>query len=613
MKNIQQSLYVDPTLKLPWYQEFDLLLSKIPVYHSQKSIPLEISKQYRSIGKSLYDQQRSIYQNGAYRFHGISKQDIDWYETIKTGGTKKDQLAAMTLMISTFPVYHVDELLKLLELLSPNNHSNRKEYTLDVLSSIFHLFLTSTDNPNSILPPNRKLKCMEHRYQISSSNEEHKNLLIFCWFIEDIFCRAYAEVVSVLKTLLHDDLTYIKHRALDMATQCLISNPEQEQYLLSIIIDKFADSNNQTCSKVIQSLSKVVESHSNMIPVIVDNVCEFVFGGLTKSNKSTHFSYYSIIFLTRIPMNIEQSSETYSKLMAYYLKMLHHFSLETGQSTTNPLGTEKIIAYLFKGIKKILPRVDLEMQSLKDEISSIYRLIEKGSNWNMSLQALCLLFNVTKLSGGNELLKFLDTFYSMILNENIQSSSLMKQFNFLQLSRKIILMLVERNSTKGKSSSPWYIVHRLMQVGIIFREVPFICYTLGILIECLNISQYFRQIVISTIDEKERPLIFDLLMNHYHPSVSKLASNAIKAMRLNKVNQDEKIEGMDLESFVQFESLSTSKFLERFSKTSNSKKKSDNDTKKEKISKKMKHRSSKKMSRYSDNSMNENDGSIESS
>lgn len=607
MKNIQQSLYIDPTLKLPWYQEFDLLISKISICDSKKSISSETSKQYRSIGKSLYDQQRFIYQNGAYRFHGISKQDIDWYETIKTEGTKKDQLAAITLMISTFPVYHVDELLKLLELLSPNNHSNRKEYTLDVLSSILHLFLTSTDNPNSILPPNRKLKCMEHRYPISSLNEEHKNLLIFCWFIEDIFCRTYAEVVSILKTLLHDDLIYIKHRALDMATQCLISNPEQEQYLLSMIIDKFADSNNQTCSKVIQSLSKVVESHSNMIPVIVDNVCEFVFRGLMKSNKSNHCSYYSIIFLTQIPINIEQDSEIYSRLMAYYLKMLHHLSIEASQSTISSLGTEKIIAHLFKGIKKVLPRVNLETQSLKDEISSIYRLIEKGSNWNMSLQALCLLFNVTKLSGGNELLKFLNIFYSMILNENIQSSSLMKQFNFLQLSRKIILMLVERNSTKGESPSSWNVVHRLIQVGIICREVSFICYSLGILIECLNTSKYFLQMIISTINEKEKAL-FDLLVNHYHPSVSKLASNAIKAIRVNKVNQDEKIEGMNLESFVQFESLSISKFLERFSKTATAKKRiCDNHTNKENLSKKI------NTTKYSNNYMKENDYSNESS
>lgn len=143
----------------------------------------------REKGRAILSRQQSAYQKNPL----LSKQDIAWYGTVLKTGTKKDQLAALTLLIGSCPVYYTEELYRLISLANPveKNASPRKEHILEALDSIIDLFI------NNILPPSRKLKYLEQRSIPQDIEQDDK--VVFVWYVEDLFYRAYADVVGIMK------------------------------------------------------------------------------------------------------------------------------------------------------------------------------------------------------------------------------------------------------------------------------------------------------------------------------------------------------------------------------------------------------------------------------
>jgi hypothetical protein len=134
-------LFVDPSSLKPWYEQ----VSGEKPQRKKSNGGTGLAQEYRAKGKLIYDTQRSLYQK-----MNNANNDMGWYSSISKTGTKKDQIAALALMISSCPAYHVDELVQLLRHLTKQSDNDsgssapfaRREKLLEVLDILLELFLS---------------------------------------------------------------------------------------------------------------------------------------------------------------------------------------------------------------------------------------------------------------------------------------------------------------------------------------------------------------------------------------------------------------------------------------------------------------------------------------
>ena len=88
------------------------------------------------------------------------------------------------------------------------------------------------------------------------------------------------------------------------------------QALLTYIVNKLGDPNHKVGSKVIYTLTKLLEIHPNMREVVMDEVEKVIF----RSNISKRAQYYSICFLTQFCLG-GGDSKIANKLMSIYLAL----------------------------------------------------------------------------------------------------------------------------------------------------------------------------------------------------------------------------------------------------------------------------------------------------
>ena len=440
-----------------------------------------------------------------------------------------------------------------------------------IIEALLELFLTAS-GPSAILPSNRKLQCFEHRKFIHVCQDVNglPEDVLFLLFIEDAFCRAYADIVAMLHEKLYHDVI-LKHRALTTVTQCIIKKPEQEHRLLTILIDKLGDTDKQTTAKVIQQIFHLIESHPAMTGVIIDHLWSYISSrsifpeSAVKKAKSTdvpgqqHHYYYALVTLTQIPclspfrQDTKEKSRICSKLFSYYVKLLQWFmkadeknhlcskkNKNKGQSPEQKVSKydrfEKVAAMIIHGIRKIIPcmlkfsqKDESTMDVLKTELSVLYSLIDhsvipsgkkqksssSASNWNQTLQTLSLLFQIIQTlhnAKGTEVQsfrdKFIKTIQGVILDGRVILTSLNRQFHFLQLIRRILQeMILVPGDNPCNLGAAWIIVHRLLQVSAICHEPSFICYVLGMFWECMQTSGRFLIHVKQTYLHKEHEKI----------------------------------------------------------------------------------------------------------
>ena len=148
---------------------------------------------------------------------------------------------------------------------------------------------------NSILP-DRKLKYFRDQ-PITAKGVTDKHLVL--WFFEDSIKKLYFEFLQALEDLSKDPLVHIKNKVLQYIHDLLLAKPEQEQNLLTLLVNKIGDLERKIASRAVFLLLQLLEKHPSMKLIFSKEVEQLIF----RPNMPKRTQYYGVTFLNQIPLS----------------------------------------------------------------------------------------------------------------------------------------------------------------------------------------------------------------------------------------------------------------------------------------------------------------------
>eukprot|EP01132_Coremiostelium_polycephalum_P002932 gene2932-3655_t len=326
--------------------------------------------------ESLYKQQCDEYLQ---EFKRSANRDELWNEKIQYTGTLKDKVSAITLLIKKAPIYRLSSLDLLLNFASKKSERDREL----AIQSLKDLFI------NSLLP-NNKLKRFVDRLPINNDTKKEE---LVQWYFEDLLKIRYQIFIGILEKLAKDQNARIRMIATATIQYLLIKKPEQEDVLLSLLVNKLGDSDGSNSSKAVKLLVKVLESHPGMRPVIIREIESFLY----RSNNTTKAQYNAIFFLTTLQMSEKTTSqEEASKFINIYFSFFNQLMKKSNDKDKQFKGTSAL-PILLSGIKNAY-KISKEQTKIDNEqIDKIFKAM-KQHPINVCIKALCLLFEISKHS-----------------------------------------------------------------------------------------------------------------------------------------------------------------------------------------------------------------------
>ena len=103
------------------------------------------------------------------------------------------------------------------------------------------------------------------------------------WHFEDWLKKYFFSVLQVLETYSLDPLPYVRTQSLSFITALLKEQPEQEQNLLRLLVNKLGDTEKAICSRASYHLLQVLQAHPGMKAVIVREVKALIFRPVASS------------------------------------------------------------------------------------------------------------------------------------------------------------------------------------------------------------------------------------------------------------------------------------------------------------------------------------------
>lgn len=166
----------------------------------------------------------------------------------------------------------------------------------------------------------------------------------------------------------------------------LCENPEQEQFLLTRLVNKFGDPMRKIAAKTSHVLSELTNKHPAMKPIVLAEVESLVF----RKNISPKAQYYALCYLSTVVLSNDEYDLAY-KLVQIYLNFFK-LCVKDGEADT------KLMSVLLTGINRAHPfcATDQELISRENE-DVLFRLIYMAS-LPIAIQCLMLLFQVGFLS-----------------------------------------------------------------------------------------------------------------------------------------------------------------------------------------------------------------------
>ena len=363
-----------------------------------------------------------------YRLTIKSNADKEFISTVLKSGTVTDKVSALTLLIQESPVHQFAMLKD--QLMAMARKKSRRE-TLLAVDSIKDLLVSS-------ILPDRKLKYFVDQ-PVLAKDVSFSHLIL--WAFEDALKKLYFEFIQLLEELLKDPVLHFKNKILACISELLIAKPEEEQNLLTLLVNKMGDLDNKIASKAAHLLSQVLIQHSAMKAVVVKEVERLLF----RPNIGERAQYYAVTFLNQIILTrAERDIEVANCLIAIYFRL---FGIK--QSASKPGDgskkkddvtvdgndvNSKMMAALLTGVNRAFPFSKVDESVFEAHLDSIFRIMHVGS-FNTSVQALSLIFQVQT---AHEMVsdRFYRALYAIILDRRLFASS--KQSMYLNLLFKAL-------------------------------------------------------------------------------------------------------------------------------------------------------------------------------
>ncbi|KAI9460350.1 hypothetical protein F5148DRAFT_260657 [Russula earlei] len=112
--------------------------------------------------------------------------------------------------------------------------------------------------------PNRKLRY----FRDQPLHPDVTDQLLIVWYFED-WLKKYFSYLQILEAFSMDNLPYVRMQSLALIATLLSSNPEQEQNLLRLLVNKLGDTENAICARTSHYLLHVLQEHPAIMAVII--------------------------------------------------------------------------------------------------------------------------------------------------------------------------------------------------------------------------------------------------------------------------------------------------------------------------------------------------------
>jgi ribosome biogenesis protein MAK21 len=385
----------------------------------------------------------------------------------------------------------------------------------------------------------------------------------------------------------------------------LKSKPEQEANLLRLGVNKLGDSDKKVASRVSYLLLQVQQAHPAMKNIIVNSISELLF----RPGSDYHSRYYSVITLNQTII-AHKEIDVANTLMKTYLSLFERLLAEWNNEKPVPEAevkkvkkprwknkgnkgkhggervmaktseavkedeTNKLTSAILTGMNRAYPFSELPEDLLLSHINTLYR-VTHSANFNTSVQALILLFQISKKDQGLSD-RFYKTLYESLLDPRLSVSSKLRLY--LNLLFKAIKQDVNIERVKAFAK-------RLVQIADHWLNVGVVAGVLYLLIELSKSTPRLREVIFSTggakqlengeekaeevYDGKKRDPIFanagktklwELLplLNHFHPTVELYANSLVGKPQLGENGKPMKLGQPDMSLH------GLSHFLDRF-------------------------------------------------
>lgn len=205
----------------------------LPGTKSKKGVPAAAPKlPTAGIVVQLRDKAEKILAQVAAATAAASKDsDATWMRAAQRSGTTADRVAAHALLIRSSACGNLRSLDALAAMVS-RGHARVIGDALDALTALF----------TSELLPDRKLAYFHEQPldQVDVGTEDGEVRLLL-WYVEDAIKKKYGQFVVDLEEKGKHALQFVREKVVKTCFELLVRKPEQEQLLLSILVNKYGD------------------------------------------------------------------------------------------------------------------------------------------------------------------------------------------------------------------------------------------------------------------------------------------------------------------------------------------------------------------------------------
>ncbi|CAF4515606.1 unnamed protein product, partial [Rotaria sp. Silwood2] len=248
----------------------------------------------------------------------------------------------------------------------------------------------------------------------------------------------------------HDTIGQIRIKAITMLERLLSQRPEQEKRLLELIVDKLGDSDSNVAAKTLHLLNQLLEKHSGMKTVVVNEIERLLF----RQNIRQSAQHYGLCCLTAIIFT-SQDNDLANKLIKIYFALFRLFSVKENVSS-------KFFAILLGGVTRTISFATVDLDNIIEHLNDLFRIVH-STNFKTSVRALQLIFRIVEQRSEIDE-RYYNALYKKLSEPEWKNSKMLS--TFLNLIFKSML----KDAMEPRIRA---FIKRLLQLCL-FNDVPFI-------------------------------------------------------------------------------------------------------------------------------------------
>uniref|UniRef100_A0A915ASH1 CCAAT-binding factor domain-containing protein n=1 Tax=Parascaris univalens TaxID=6257 RepID=A0A915ASH1_PARUN len=382
-----------------------------------------------------------------------------WLSTMAIKGTAADKISAMQVLIQRSPVHALSHVSMLVSIVEKKNIRGAYS-TLGVLKEIFI---------NELLPPTRKLIPLSMRpladlKRLSAGSQQNMERRLILWKFESDLKRIYETFIDAIEKLAGGVVENVCTEAFRTALDLLAERPEQEQRLLSLLVNKLGHPNHRLASRLIGYLLQLSRRQPNMRPVIVKEIERLIY----RKNISCRAQLYAISFLSQLQLRAGEV-DLATSLLNIYIGLFRTLVMKQKMD-------DKMLSVLLAATNRAFPYAKGEVGKLMKEIDTLYKVLHQ-SNFATAIQTLKLLYQLLLNSEGISD-RFYAALYRKLLDVGHSSSRERQLFDLLVKALKNdsmdqrVIAFIKRLLQLSLSRSAAFATAALILISKILEERP---------------------------------------------------------------------------------------------------------------------------------------------